>query len=272
MAERTSAEQDPVGARLAGRDDVLAEVLRTVQAKDVPVTLLSGAAGSGRTAVLAEVRDRCTAAGARVLEMRATEPDRSTPYGALYRLLSEVGELAPAAGEARGSVLALVAKLSAAPDPATSQPIAAQLAGALHAATRNMRPLVVLADDAQWLDDATAALLEPLVQRMNGNSFSIVLSARSDVDSGRGVAALRRLRAAGLVRTVTLRPLARLHSARLIARRLQAKPDAEVVDMLHGAARGLPAALEAGIAAYRRAEALSIVDRHAYLVSHEERP
>ena len=272
VAERTSADQDADDARLAGRDDVLSEVLATVQARDVPVTLLRGAAGSGRTAVLAEVRDRCTAAGARVLEMRATEPDRSTPYGALYRLLSEVGELAPASGEARGSVLALVAKLSAAPDPATSQPIAVQLAGALHAATRNMRPLVVLVDDAQWLDDATAALLEPLVQRMNGNSFSIVLSVRSDADSGQGAAVLRRLRAAGLVHAVTLRPLTRLHSARLIARTLQAKPDAEVVDMLHGAARGLPAALEAGIDAYRRAEALSIVDRHAYLVSHEERP
>ncbi|WP_243791909.1 AAA family ATPase [Saccharopolyspora gloriosae] len=260
----------PTVDNLYGRDELLSDVLETVRGRRCPLTLLNGDAGVGRTAVLTELGARLNAEGVRVLELRVGEQDGAMPYGALYRLLSDAEELAPVERHRSVSPLALAAKLSSASDPAAPL-IADRLAAAVCSAARRLLPLVVLVDDAHRLDEATVALLRPLVYRMVGSSFSMVLSTRSDAALPAGIA-LDGLWEAGFARSVQVRPLTRSESRQLIARTVRGKPAAEVVDQLHEASRGRPAALVAGIAAYRAAGALSIVDRHAYLAPPGGRP
>lgn len=257
-------------ARLHGREDVIAELVSSTKRGGPPLTVVSGEAGSGRSAILDALRREL--AGARVLNLNASEHDRRTAFGALYRLLSDLDGPDPSAAGVRTSVLGVVARLSGSPSAAAAPSTATQLAMAVFSAARRYLPLVVLIDDAQWLDDATAALLEPLVQHMSGSPISMVLTVRSDVARDAVTAPLRRLRDAGLARTRTLRPLTRRQSQQIIAETVRANPDATLVDELHRASRGLPAALVAGLAGHRESRSLRIVDRHAYLVRTNERP
>lgn len=259
------ADPRPAGPpRLIGRDDVLADLL-----EPAPLTVLRGESGIGRSAVLAELGDRLETRGHRVLRLQAGEHDRTAPFGALYRLLSSVDE--PEAEATRSSVLGLVAKLSATPRAATAPAGARQLAVAVLTAIRRHLPLTVLIDDAHRLDDATAAVLEPLVHRIAGQACTIVLTTPPSPQRDT-TPALQRLRDAGLARTTTLRPLNRKQSRQFIAEALRANPDPELVDSLHHAARGRPAALLAGITGYREAGALHTIDRHAYLGPARHRP
>lgn len=255
-------------ADLLGRDEVLDEL------RDPKVlTVLQGDAGVGRSALLAELDDRFTAQGFQVLRLRAGEHDRPTAFGALYRLLSYLDEAGaePVPVGPRSSVLGLVAKLSATPGASAAPAAAGQLAMAVFSGIRRHLPLAVLIDDAQWLDDATAAVLEPLVRRMSGQRCAVVLGVRPDPRRASLAPMLQRLHDADLARTVTLRPLNRRQSRQLIAETLRANPAAAVVDELHEVSRGRPAALLAGLAGYRAAGALHVVDRHAYLLPTGQR-
>ncbi|MCI2417466.1 AAA family ATPase [Saccharopolyspora sp. K220] len=265
--------------RLIGRDDVVAEVVRSARDCSPPLTVLVGDAGVGRSAVLAEVRAALADGPTRVLALRASAHDQHTRYGALYRLLTDVdGPSAGVGRSARMSVLGLVAKLSAIPDPHDPRATTVQLASAVFSVVRRHAPMVVLIDDAQWLDEGTALLVEPLVRRFVHAGCSIVLTVRSDAmpkpggSSGGIVDAMRRLSESGLLRLVALRPLTRRQTGAMIADTLRAVPDAQLVHELHAASRGNPSALVSGISCYREVEALRITDRHAYLVPAVDRP
>ncbi|MGP4017785.1 AAA family ATPase [Saccharopolyspora sp. 5N708] len=264
--------------RLIGRDDVIAEVVHSARDCSPPLTVVVGDAGVGRSAMLAEVRAALAGGPTRVLALRASAHDQHTRYGALYRLLTDVDEPAARAGRSgRMSVLGLVAKLSAIPDPRDPRATAVQLASAVFSVVRRHSPMVVLIDDAQWLDEATASLVEPLVRRFVHVGCSIVLTVRSDAmpKPGAGTAiadAMRRLGESGLLRLVSLRPLTSRQSGAMIAETLQAIPDSQLVHELHTASRGNPSALVSGISCYRKVEALRITDRHAYLIPAIDRP
>ncbi|GGI69381.1 hypothetical protein GCM10011581_02960 [Saccharopolyspora subtropica] len=256
--------------RLVGRDSVITDLVGAAQTSKPPLTLVTGDTGIGRTAVLDEVRRRLDADGVRVLAVRVDEDDRRTPYGVLYQLLAELGGSA-VRPDALASVRGLVAKLSLDADTRTPPEVAFQLATAICNAVRGHAPVVVVLDDAQYLDESTAALLEPMVRRLGLMRCSLIMGVRggdvvgaNKIDTATRQAALRNLRRDGLLKQVLLRPLTRAQSAALIRQEFSARPAGDLLDWLHGSSRGNPAALTAALEACRGAQLLRVVDRHVY--------
>ncbi|WP_231644982.1 AAA family ATPase [Sciscionella sediminilitoris] len=226
------------------------------------LTVFAGEPGSGRSTAL-ERHIGETAGSATVLVLRLTEADRELAFGAVFRLLNRLVESDP--WRVR-PVRAMLARESAV---AGQRPEAlAAVASAVLPLLRDGGPLVLAVDDAQWLDEKSARLLDPLLRDpVVGSRISVVatvsLTGGREPDPGVG-AAFTRLRAEGLARLRLLRPLSRSRARSLIAALIYAQPSGDLVDELHTAARGNPAALTALVNGYRAAGALQVVDRTAY--------
>lgn len=268
MAVHTSAASTSIGepdAEPLFREGLLDEAASVGGPGRPPLALLVGEPGAGGSAVLAAAGRRLEAGGCRVLRLTASKQDKRTPYGALYRLLSEVDRSAPPDQE-RAALLGLVAKLSRGTSPDSLRVAVEQVALSIRNVVRHLLPVAVLVDEAQWLDHGTASVLEPLARRMAGARFSVLLTARADPDAAPLEPLWNRLSAQGLLRALPIRPFSKTESGQFIARSLGAKPNVHLIDELYDIARGRPAMLLAAIDAYRRAGALVVVDQNAYLL------
>lgn len=266
------------GAGTGPRADVRVEevgILRDEAALGTtPLTVLAGEPGCGRGTVLDRLAEELTPS-AKVLVLRLAELDRTLPYGVIFRLLVLLGEDRAEEEPARRSVLAMLARAGeTTPTPET----VAKIATAVFALLRVQTPLVVLVDDAQWVDEHTARLVSALLHRCTAETpISVVATVRIGAgDDLSGSPALKgafaRLRAGGRAKVRFLRPLSRAQSRSLLTGLVSALPNDGLVSELHTAARGNPAALTALVRGYRAAGALRIVDRTAYRVERVDQP
>ncbi|MEA5367277.1 AAA family ATPase [Amycolatopsis sp., V23-08] len=239
-----------------------------------PLTVVAGEPGSGRSTVLDRLAGEL-AGSATVLVLRLAELDRELPYGAVFRLLNQL-EPGRADDPAGQPLRALIGRLATAPP--RSPETAARVAKAVFPLLRARSPLVLLVDDAQWIDEETAFLLGSLVHHCSGDSRTSVvatlrLGAGDDVPGGAALrATFARLQAEGRARLRLLRPLSLAQSRSLLAGLVSARPNADLAGELHAAARGNPAALTALVRGYRAAGAMRIVDRTAYRAGWVEPP
>lgn len=221
------------------------------------LTLLVGPPGIGRTRALRALRQAAEAAGEPVLEMRLAAPDRDEPWYLAGRVLAGLAPLPArlAAGRARGAV----------------EPPTAALARAL----RRHRGLTVFVDDAQWADPRSATALLAALHSPDVGQVRCVAAVRSGfgVDVADGVsAAFHRLRAAGLVRIVQVRPVTSAEADTLAAEILNATPHGALRDELRRLSRGRPAALLAAAHGYQGSPAVRVLDRRAYLTDPAATP
>jgi predicted ATPase/DNA-binding SARP family transcriptional activator len=176
---------------LIGRASEIAILARMLDAAGVgrgrEIALLVGDPGIGKSRLLEELADRTRAAGGQVLAGRAFECELVRPYGAwVDALRSSGGVFAPSVGEFSPGWRAA----STWPDP----PGAGGAAGtretdrnhmfeavtrSLIASARERSPLLVLLDDIQWLDEASAALLHFVCRALEGQPILIACAARS---------------------------------------------------------------------------------------------
>lgn len=250
---------------LFGRDATIARIVGAATApSSTPLILVTGPPGIGRSSVLAAVRDALTAQGVSTLGFRVARSEQDRSYAVASRLSAELGALHRDGDGGR-------TRTGPATEPALGG--AGWLAGALGAAMTTRRRLVVLIDDVQWIDPGSREALVPLVRTLAGMPVTFVGALRWPLaDSGAGPAALKRLRDAGLAEVVALRPLPESAVNALVTHELQARPSAELAEKLRRTCRGLPAAVLATIAGYRKTGALCVVDRHAYLVTPDHPP
>jgi DNA polymerase III delta prime subunit len=122
---------------LRGRDAELVEVVALMRRRRG--ALLAGPSGVGKTSLAVAVAAELEPAGSTVVRVVASRPTAGIPLGALAVLLTP-GGLSP------GDEMAASAQVRAG--------IAAIAAG---------RPAVLVLDDAQWLDEASAVVLHQLV-------------------------------------------------------------------------------------------------------------
>ncbi|RKT55254.1 helix-turn-helix transcriptional regulator [Saccharothrix australiensis] len=134
---------------LVGRDDLLATVRARLAARGR--VLLHGPAGIGKSAVLSAV----VPADAVVLRSAPGEADRHVPHLVLADLLGEVRVALPA--PQREALDRALRRRPGEPDPLA-------LRRAVLTAVRELDPVVVI-DNGQWVDDATARVLAFAVAR-----------------------------------------------------------------------------------------------------------
>jgi predicted ATPase/DNA-binding SARP family transcriptional activator/pimeloyl-ACP methyl ester carboxylesterase len=185
------------------------------------IVLLTGDPGLGKTRLLAELAAATRAAGGTVLDGCAYEVESGRPFGPWIDALRR---LHPAgAGEIKGAepgaeLAPLLPELAAADD---GEPSRDRLFGAvaeLIAARVQAAPPVLLAfDDAQWLDDESAALLHYVARFSRSQPVLIVLAGRAGefAENESMARVLRALRREAPVDEITLAPLSPVDTARL---------------------------------------------------------
>src|SRR6516164_7755869 len=189
-----SADGEPM---LYGRSEQLAAIdrlLEGMRSGRAGALMLRGQAGIGKTALLDAAEQK--ASGARVLRVTGVESEVELPFAALHVLLrpvlDEIGALpgrqAAALRGAFGMAEAAVADRFLVGLGVLS--LVAELA--------EDRPVLVLADDAQWVDRASADALVFAARRLHAERAAVLAAARDE--PGGGLLGLPELRVDGLDR------------------------------------------------------------------------
>ena len=144
--------------------------------------LVHGEAGMGKTSLLRDAAGQAT--GLRVLRARGIESESHLPFAALSELLAPLLELRseiPAVqSTALGGALALEAT------PVTDRFAVAAGVLSLLAAAAERQPVLALADDLQWLDDASREALLFAARRLDAEGVVLLFGLRDGegVDAG----------------------------------------------------------------------------------------
>jgi DNA-binding SARP family transcriptional activator len=200
--------------------------------------LLEGPAGIGKTRLLAELRERALAAGAAVLEARATTLEREYGFGVARQLFEAVGPYDPAVRDAPGARAVLGHTASGA---AAGEGLFAAFHGLHHVVSQlsRDRPLLLCVDDLQWSDTESlrfAAYLARRLQRLPVLLAATVRTGEPDVDEEL-LAELASDPAAGVLQPQPLTPAA---SAQLVRTRLGAHADDAFAAACHTVTGGNP--------------------------------
>jgi DNA-binding CsgD family transcriptional regulator len=168
----------PPPPRLVGRADLLATVESQLAAGGSVV--LSGPSGIGKTAVMDALGIAAAARGERVLRVAGAETDRWISYAGLADLLSQVpvtylGDLPE---PQRAAVNAVLQRASSGVTGNRAR-LARRLAWqALLERCALGSPVLVLIDDAQWLDAASADVIAFAARRLNSREVRAVVAER----------------------------------------------------------------------------------------------
>ncbi|MDR5863685.1 AAA family ATPase [Halomonas campisalis] len=198
---------------LVGRRRELACVREALE-EGAPL-LISGEPGIGKSRLLQEIAAQLHARGTQVLSGRAFEMDATRPYAPwIDALRSLPSTTIPVA--LRPELAALLPELGpATEDPGNRNRLFNAVAQWLVALVRGGLPLVVILDDLQWFDEASAALLHYLARGTAGYPMAFLLATRGgelecNSAAQRLVHSLRRDHA---LRVLTLAPLSAAETA-----------------------------------------------------------
>jgi DNA-binding NarL/FixJ family response regulator len=232
---------------MVGRDRELARVTRLLDdalAGHGRLVLCTGEAGIGKTRLGEELTAAAAARGAPVAWARAADRGSSPPYG-LWRLaLDEPAIRGDAGGGSRPDLWARVfggaerPALAEGADSGSAQRFAlfAEVRRRLAEAAEPAGLLLVL-DDLQWSDEASAVLLADLVRQLRGTRILVFASYRAS--PGSGDETLLRLSAEANAERVDLHGLPAEATGDLLrATGLPASP--EQVDEVHSETDGNP--------------------------------
>ncbi|HEY5834146.1 helix-turn-helix transcriptional regulator [Streptomyces sp.] len=144
---------------------------------DGTAILIQGDPGAGKTVLLEAVAARAGADGLRVLPVVGVETELELAFATLHQLLHPLlHRTADLPGFQRGVLEQVFAmRAGAAPDRFAISSAALAL---LQAAARE-QPLLVVVDDAHWIDRSSAQVLAFMARRLTGTRAAFVIAARS---------------------------------------------------------------------------------------------
>jgi DNA-binding CsgD family transcriptional regulator len=165
--------------RIIGREAELARLRGLVN--PVPqasqVLLVIGEAGMGKSVLLADTAERAQAAGMRVLPVTGRESESKLAFAGLHQLLRPV--LPAAAGLPGRQARALLGALGLDADPAAPDPLLSGVAVLTLLSDLSERsPLLVVADDAHWLDRSSLDVLAFAGSRLDAERVVLLVGAR----------------------------------------------------------------------------------------------
>lgn len=214
-----------------------------------------GAAGIGKSSLLAAARVSAGSAGTRVLRARGGELEREYGFGVVRQLFEPVLAAAPATERAdwldgaAGQAARLLGLPGASPAPAVPSGPADSLFTVLHglywlcAQLADDGPVCLMVDDAQWADTASLRFLAFLLPRLEELRVTVLAAVRAG-EEGPAADLLTALSADPAVETYEPLPLSRDAVGRLLAAALGKQPDTSLVAGLHRASGGVPFLVE----------------------------
>ena len=165
-------------APLIGRKSetaILADALTAARAGRSRALVLLGDPGIGKTALLDHAAE--SAHGMRVLRARGVESEAELAFGGLQELLTPVLARLPRLSAHQRAVLEGAIALG---PPVRGDPLAVRAATlALLSAAAEDEPLLVIVDDAQWLDPPSAASLSFAARRLEFDRTAILFAVRT---------------------------------------------------------------------------------------------
>src|SRR5256885_5390691 len=165
--------------RIIGREAGLARLRGLVE--PVPhasqVLLVTGEAGMGKTVLLADAAGRARSAGMRVLSVTGRESESKLAFAGLHQLLRPV--LSGVAGLPGRQAQALLGALGLSADPGPPDPLLTGVAVLTLLSDLSERsPVLVVADDAHWLDRSSLDALAFAGSRLDAERVVLLVGAR----------------------------------------------------------------------------------------------
>jgi len=138
--------------------------------------LMYGEAGIGKSALLDHAREYAEGAGLRVERVCGMESERQFAYAALHELCAPLLGSAPALAEPQRTALNVVFGRESGPAPDRFLVGLAVLN--LVAESSAARPLLLVVDDAQWLDPVSAEIIAFLARRLSAERAALLIAVR----------------------------------------------------------------------------------------------
>ncbi|WP_299951091.1 AAA family ATPase [uncultured Modestobacter sp.] len=169
---------DVTAAGLVGRDpeiEALARLLRDVQHRGAAV-LVRGEAGIGKSALLRHVCEAAAERGLRVLSTTGVESETTLPFAGLHQLIRPLLGRLPALPTPQRR--ALKAAFGMTDDAAPQLFLIGLAALTLISDSAADQPLVLVIDDAHWLDRPSADVLGFVTRRLEAEAVVMVAAQR----------------------------------------------------------------------------------------------
>lgn len=167
------------GQSILGRERELARItaLLPPSADDSQVLCLLGDAGMGKSALLAAAMTQAQARGIRVLHMRGSEQERPLALAGLHQILRDIMQRADDLPSRQRASLLGALGLEDTPNPpeklflclATLTLLSAHAAG---------KPLLIVIDDAHWVDSMSLEAMAFVARRLEGEPIALLIGAR----------------------------------------------------------------------------------------------
>jgi len=165
-------------SRLIGRDAELAQLDTALAevAERGGALFVTGAAGIGKTSLLDVAASDARSRGYKVLTVTGLESEADLPFAGLHQLLQPVLPSAGALpGPQKNALLTALGMRAGAPPELFLVGLAAL---SLMDEVAGERPLVVVADDFQWLDGATSSVLSFVARRLESTHIVLISGLR----------------------------------------------------------------------------------------------
>src|ERR1700761_3815777 len=164
---------------IIGREAALARLHQLVNPAPQAsrVLVVTGESGMGKTVLLADAAERARSSGMRVLRVTGRESESKLAFAGLHQLLRPV---LPAAALLPGrQERALLGALGLAADPVAPDPLLTGVAVLpLLSDLSERSPVLVVADDAHWLDRSSLDALAFAASRLDAERVVVLLGAR----------------------------------------------------------------------------------------------
>jgi len=207
----------------------LDRLLQSVREGQSAVLVLRGEAGIGKTALLRYAARQ--ASGFRVAQIAGVEAEMELPFASIHQLCGPMLALLDALPQPQRHALSVAFGLESGDVPERFLVALAVLS--LLSAVAEERPLLLLVDDAQFVDAASVQVLAFVARRLVAESVALLLAVREPIEAG-PFQGLPQMPVRGL----------RQHDARaLLAVAVPGRLDARVRDRIVAETRGNPLAL-----------------------------
>ncbi|MFE9836544.1 helix-turn-helix transcriptional regulator [Streptomyces sp. NPDC005551] len=169
----------PVGDEwIVGREHELALLAGLVNDPTAHVLLVTGGPGLGKSVLLDATARLAAHAGARVLRCRGCEGESELPFAGLHQLLRPVLHLADGLPPRQRTALLGVFGIEESADPDADPLLIALGTLTLLSDAADEGPLLLVVDDAHWLDVGTLDVLAFVARRLEGEPLTVLVAAR----------------------------------------------------------------------------------------------